>query len=64
MQNFFFKKSLFEYKIQNAVEIKPQKKSSDNFKNIENFVLSPLKNASHTISMYGNCMISFFLTKT
>ena len=49
MQNFFFKKSLFEYENQFAVE-----------KNTKNFCRRHQKNASHTISIYGNCMTSVF----
>ena len=57
MQNFFFKKCLFEY----AVEKKTQKIFGGNFKNT--FCRRHQKNASHTISIYGNCMTSVFFRK-
>ena len=47
--NFFFKKCLFEYENQFALE-----------KNTKNFCSRHQKKASHTISIYGNCMTSYF----
>ena len=65
MQNFFFKKCLFEYENQFAVEKKPSKIFGGNFKNtLKNFCRRHQKNASHTISIYGNCMTSVFFQKT
>ena len=66
MQISFFKKCLFEYKNQFAVE----KKNTKNFwgqfqKHLSpNFCRRHQKNASHTISIYGNCMTSGFFRKT
>ena len=61
MQNFFFKKCLFEYENQFAVEKKKQKIFGDNFKNTsKNFCRRHQKNASHTIFINRNCMVSIF----
>ena len=55
---FFFKKCLFEYENQFAVE-KTQKNFGVNFKNtLKNFCRRHQKNASHTFSIYQNCMVS------
>ena len=62
MQNFFFKKCLFEYENQFAVEKKTKKNFGGNFKNT--FCRRHQKNASHTVSIYGNCMTSVFFQKT
>ena len=51
-----FKKCLFEYENQFAVEKK-------NTKSFLRAISKIQKNASHTFSIYGNCMISIFLTK-
>ena len=57
MQNFFFKNCLFEFENQFAVE----KKNANIFGgNCKNFCRRHQKNASHTISIYGNCMTSVF----
>ena len=62
MQNFFFEKCLFAYENRFAVE-KKQKIFGPNFQNyLKHFLCRHQKNASHTISIYGNCMISI-LTK-
>ena len=53
MQNFFFKKCLFEHENQFAVGKKHKK-----------FFRRHQKNATHTISIYGNCMTSVFFQKT
>ena len=53
---FFSKKCLFEYENHFAVE---KKKFGGNFKK-KNFCCRHQKNASHTISIYENCMISIF----
>ena len=50
--NFYFFGKMFAYKIRFAVE-KKTKKFAKNF-------VSPSKKASHTISIYGNCMESIF----
>ena len=57
MQEKFFGKKLFAYKNPFAVE-KKQKKLGE----IQNFCRHQ-KNASHTISIYGKCMVSFFYKK-
>ena len=59
----FFGKSLFACKIRFAVE-KKKKKLWGNFQNYlkKNFCVA-IKNASHTISIYGNCMESIFFKK-
>ena len=54
----FFKKCLFAHDIRFAVE----KKIGPNFENY--LVCRHQKNASHTISIYGNCMITIFFQKT
>ena len=57
MQKNFFEKCLFAYEIRFAVE----KKFGPNFQNnLKNFLCRHQKNASHTISIYGNCMIGIF----
>ena len=61
MQNFFFKKCLFEYENQFAVEKKTKKNFGGNFKNT--FCRRHQKNASHTVSIYGNCMTSVFFSE-
>ena len=58
-KTFFFQKCLFEYENQFAVE-KKHKNFEGNFKN---FCRRHQKNASHTISIYGNCMTSVFFRK-
>ena len=64
MQKLFFKKCLFEYENQFAVEKKTQKMFGGNFKNtFKKFCRRHQKNASHTISIYGNCMTSVFFRK-
>ena len=66
MQKFFFKKCLFEYENQFAIEKKNTKKLVGAiFKNtLKNFCRRHQKIASHTISIYGNCMTSVFFQKT
>ena len=59
MQNFFFGNCLIDYKIQFAV--KKLKHFWGNFKII--FVVAIKKNASHTLFINGNCMISVFFDK-
>ena len=61
MQNFFSKKCLFEYENHFAVE-KKQKKIWGQFQK-KKFCCRHQKNASHTISIYENCMISIFWQK-
>ena len=57
MQKFFFGKCSFAYKSRFAVEEKNQKQFlGQHFK----IFVSPLKNASHTIFIYGNCMVNIF----
>ena len=64
MQKFFFKKSLFEYKNQFAIEKNTEKNFRGNFKNtFKHYCRRHQKNASHTFSIYGNCMISIFFFK-
>ena len=61
---FFFKKCLLEYENQFAVKKITQKNFGRNFKNtLKNFCRRHQKNASHTFSIYGNCMISVFFDK-
>ena len=52
---------MFEYENQFAVEKKTQKIFRGNFKN---FCRRHQKNASHTVSIYENCMTSAFFQKT
>ena len=60
MQKFFFEKRLFAYENRFAVE-KKQKKFGPSFQNyLIIFLCRHQKNASHTISIYGNCMMSIF----
>ena len=60
---FFFEKCLFAYEIRFAVE-KTKKIFGPDFQNyLKNFLCRHQKNASHTISIYGNCMISIFFKK-
>ena len=64
MQKIFFEKCLFAYEIRFAVEKKKQKNVVPNFQNnLKNFLCRHQKNASHTISINGNCMISIFFKK-
>ena len=63
MQNFFSKKVCLSTKIILRLK-RTQKKFWDNFKNtLKKICCRHQKNARHTISIYGNCMISIFLTK-
>ena len=61
MQIFFFKKCLFENENQFAVQ-KKHTKFWGQF--LKYFCRRHQKNASHTISIYGNCMTSVFFPKT
>ena len=58
-----FEKCLFAYEIRFAVEKKTKIFLGQIFKLLEKFFVSPSKNASHTIPIYGNCMISIFFKK-
>ena len=62
---FCFKKCLFEYENQFAVDKKKHKKNFEgNFINtLKNFCRRHQKNASHTYSIYGNCMTSVFFSE-
>ena len=60
MQKFFFEKCLFAYENRFAVEKKTKKFLGQIFKIT---LCRHQKNASHTISIYGNCMISIFFKK-
>ena len=65
-KTLFFKNCLFEYENQFAIE-KTQKNFGGNFKNnlsSKIFCRRHQKNASHTISIYGNCMTSVCFQKT
>ena len=65
MQKENFEKCLFAYEIRFAVEKKTKKFFGPNFQNyLKNFLCRHQKNASHTIPIYGNCMISIFFKKT
>ena len=55
----FFGKFLFEHKIRFAVE--KTKNFSGQFQ--RTILCRYQKNASHTVSIYGNCMISIFFKK-
>ena len=57
MQKIFFEKCLFAYEIRFAVEKKCWAKFS------KLLCVAIKKNASHTLSIYGNCMISIFFKK-
>ena len=57
----FFEKCLFAYENRFAVEKKNKKNFGLNFQNnLKNFLCRHQKKVSHTISIYGNCMISIF----
>ena len=63
MQNFFSKKVCLNTKINLRL-----KKKTKNFwgqfqKYLKNFCRRHQKNASHTISIYGNCMTSVFFSE-
>ena len=65
MQIFFFKKCSFEYENQFAVKKKHKKFLGPISKILwKNFCRRHQKNASHTISIYGNCMTSVFFQRT
>ena len=56
---------MFEYENQFAIEKKTQKMFGGNFKNtLKIFFRRHQKNASHTISIYGNCMTSVFFSES
>ena len=65
MQKKNFEKCLFAYEIRFAVE-KKTKIFGPNFQNyLKKLFVSPSKKcASHTIFLYGNCMISIFFKET
>ena len=66
MQIFFFFKYLFEYENQFAVEKIHKQVFGCNFKNTKfqkKICRRHQKNASHTISIYGNCMTSVFFSE-
>ena len=56
-----FEKCLFALEIRFAVEKKNKRFLGQNY--LKNFLCRHQKNASHTISIYGNCMISIFFKK-
>ena len=63
MQNFFFKKCLFE----NENQFPVKKNNWGQFRKTlcrRHFCRRHQKNACHTFSIYGNCMVSIFLTKS
>ena len=60
MQKIFFEKCLFAYEIRFAVENKNKKFWAKFSKLLKKFLCRHQKNASHTISIYRNCMISIF----
>ena len=62
MQKKIFGKCLFAYEIRFAVE-KKQKNFGPNFQNYLPSKTRHQKNATHTISIYGNCMTSIFIKK-
>ena len=63
MQKFFFKKCLFAYEIRFAIEKKTNNFWAKFSKLLSKFLCRHQKNASHTISIYGNCIISIFFFK-
>ena len=65
LQKFFLKSVCLSTKINLRLKKKNTKKIFvGNFKNIlKNFCRRHQKNASHSFSIYGNCMISIFFEK-
>ena len=64
MQIFFSKNVCLRTTIDLRLKKKNEKIFGPNFQNyLKNFLCRHQKNASHTISIYGNCMMSIFFKK-
>ena len=56
----FFPKVFF---LRTKLDLRLKKKTNIILRQVFKIFVSPSKNASHTISLYGNCMVNIFFKK-